>query len=250
MSAASLRSASGCSSGAARERWSAGELRRHARLRTRAGSYGAGRRFGRVLAIRRAPSRPRAWCRVTRRFNVGGIFASGMYEIDDYAGARDLDDAARLLRLGNNVTRPAAQARRPVQRAADGARRLERDRRRSLHRRLDARTCNFFRSIELTKRMLFFILLLVVAVAAFNIVSTLVMAVKDKRPDIAILRTLGARPRSILANLRHAGHRHRFCRARSRACARRAARGQLGVARARARSAARTCISWMRACTS
>ena len=58
---------------------------------------------------------------------------------------------------------------------------------------------NFFRSIELTKRMMFFILLLVVAVAAFNIVSTLVMAVKDKQPDIAILRTLGARPRSILA---------------------------------------------------
>jgi lipoprotein-releasing system permease protein len=61
------------------------------------------------------------------------------------------------------------------------------------------RHANFFRSIELTKRMLFFILLLVVAVAAFNIVSTLVMAVKDKQPDIAILRTLGARPGSVLA---------------------------------------------------
>src|ERR671911_2077447 len=61
------------------------------------------------------------------------------------------------------------------------------------------RHANFFRSIELTKRLLFFILLLVVAVAAFNIVSTLVMAVKDKQPDIAILRTLGARPAGILA---------------------------------------------------
>jgi hypothetical protein len=61
------------------------------------------------------------------------------------------------------------------------------------------RNANFFRSIELTKRMMFFILLLVVAVAAFNIVSTLVMAVKDKQPDIAILRTIGARPASILA---------------------------------------------------
>ena len=47
--------------------------------------------------------------------------------------------------------------------------------------------------------MMFFILLLVVAVAAFNIVSTLVMAVKDKQPDIAILRTIGARPASVLA---------------------------------------------------
>jgi lipoprotein-releasing system permease protein len=61
------------------------------------------------------------------------------------------------------------------------------------------RNANFFRSIELTKRMMFFILLLVVAVAAFNIVSTLVMAVKDKQPDIAILRTIGARPASVLA---------------------------------------------------
>jgi lipoprotein-releasing system permease protein len=57
---------------------------------------------------------------------------------------------------------------------------------------------NFFRSIEITKSMLFVILLLVVAVAAFNIVATLVMVVKDKRADIAILRTLGAGPRNIL----------------------------------------------------
>ena len=58
---------------------------------------------------------------------------------------------------------------------------------------------NFFRSIELTKSMLFLILLLIVAVAAFNIVATLVMIVKDKQADIAILRTLGAGPRNILA---------------------------------------------------
>jgi lipoprotein-releasing system permease protein len=58
---------------------------------------------------------------------------------------------------------------------------------------------NFFRSIQLTKSLLFLILLLVVAVAAFNIVSTLVMVVKDKRSDIAILRTLGTTPRSVQA---------------------------------------------------
>src|ERR1700682_2858419 len=57
---------------------------------------------------------------------------------------------------------------------------------------------NFFRSISITKRMLFFILSLMVAVAAFNIVSTMVMVVKDKRRDIAILRTFGSSPRSIL----------------------------------------------------
>jgi lipoprotein-releasing system permease protein len=58
---------------------------------------------------------------------------------------------------------------------------------------------NFFRSIQLTKSALFIILLLVVGVAAFNIISTLVMVVKDKRSDIAILRTVGASPRSVLA---------------------------------------------------
>jgi lipoprotein-releasing system permease protein len=56
----------------------------------------------------------------------------------------------------------------------------------------------FFQSIALQKRLFFFILLLVVIVAAFNIVSTLVMVVKDKQADIAILRTLGATPRSVL----------------------------------------------------
>jgi lipoprotein-releasing system permease protein len=57
---------------------------------------------------------------------------------------------------------------------------------------------NFFRSIQLTKSVLFIILLLVIGVAAFNIVSTLVMVVKDKRSDIAILRTVGITPRAIV----------------------------------------------------
>ena len=57
---------------------------------------------------------------------------------------------------------------------------------------------NFFRSIQVTKSIMFFVLLLVVAVAAFNIISTLVMVVKEKRADIAILRTLGASPRDML----------------------------------------------------
>ena len=65
--------------------------------------------------------------------------------------------------------------------------------------------------------MMFFILLLVVAVAAFNIVSTLVMAVKDKRPDIAILRTIGAAPRSVARGVRDAGHGDRARSARSAA---------------------------------
>jgi lipoprotein-releasing system permease protein len=57
---------------------------------------------------------------------------------------------------------------------------------------------NFFRAVRMEKRVMFVILTLIVAVAAFNIVSTLVMAVTDKRADIAILRTLGASPSSIM----------------------------------------------------
>src|SRR5437899_10354316 len=57
---------------------------------------------------------------------------------------------------------------------------------------------NYFRAVQIEKTMMFIILLLIVAVAAFNIVSTLVMAVTDKQADIAILRTLGASPASIL----------------------------------------------------
>jgi lipoprotein-releasing system permease protein len=57
---------------------------------------------------------------------------------------------------------------------------------------------NFFQAVQIEKRMMFIILTLIVAVAAFNIVSTLVMAVTDKQADIAILRTLGASPRSIM----------------------------------------------------
>jgi lipoprotein-releasing system permease protein len=57
---------------------------------------------------------------------------------------------------------------------------------------------NFFRAVEIEKRVMFIILTLIVAVAAFNIVSTLVMLVTDKQADIAILRTLGASPRSII----------------------------------------------------
>jgi lipoprotein-releasing system permease protein len=134
-----------------------------------------------------------------RRFTVSGIFYSGMYEIDNGLALTSLADAQRVFRLGDRVTGIrlamhdpylAPQASRDVARALGGGFWVE---------DWTQRQANFFRSIELTKRMMFFILLLVVAVAAFNIVSTLVMAVKDKQPDIAILRTLGARPSSVLA---------------------------------------------------
>jgi lipoprotein-releasing system permease protein len=152
-----------------------------------------------VLAIAHGSVTPAGVVPRLRRFEVEGVFASGMYEIDRTLALVHLQDAARLFRLGDRVTglrlemhdpwRAPMVAREVARALGDGP-------------YVDDwtnRHANFFRSIELTKRMMFFILLLVVAVAAFNIVSTLVMAVKDKRPDIAILRTIGAAPRSVLA---------------------------------------------------
>jgi len=134
----------------------------------------------------------------TRRFLVVGIFAAGMYEYDRNFAYLHLDDAARLYRLGDAVSgvrlrlHDLFEAPRIAHTIAVelGTGPYVNDWTRSHE--------NFFRSIALTKRVLFFILLLVVVVAAFNIISTLVMVVKDKQSDIAILRTLGATPRSIL----------------------------------------------------
>jgi len=134
-----------------------------------------------------------------RRFRVAGIFHSGMYEYDRGLALVRLEDAARVYQLGDAVT-----GVRLALKDAFLAPRIVRDLAVDLGggyyvsdwTRVHS---NFFRSIEITKSMLFVILLLVVAVAAFNIVAALVMVVKDKRSDIAILRTLGAGPRSILA---------------------------------------------------
>ena len=152
-----------------------------------------------VAAIAQGTVTPAGVVPRMRRFTVAGVFYSGMYEIDNGLALVNLGDAGRLFRTGEDVSGlrlkvsdplRAPSVAREVARGMDGGFLVE---------DWTQRHANFFRSIELTKRMMFFILLLVVAVAAFNIVSTLVMAVKDKQPDIAILRTLGARPGSVLA---------------------------------------------------
>ena len=94
---------------------------------------------------------------------------------------------------------------------------------------------NFFRSISITKRILFFILSLMVAVAAFNIVSTMVMVVKDKRRDIAILRTFGASPRGILSVFVVQGSLIGLLGISGGRAARRRGRGQSAAAGARSR---------------
>jgi lipoprotein-releasing system permease protein len=133
-----------------------------------------------------------------RRFTVAGLFRSGMYEYDRGLALLNVQDAARLLRLGDAMTGVRLQLADPL--AAP-----------SLVRELALQLgggyyvsdwtrvhSNFFRSIQMTKSMLFVILSMIVAIAAFNIVATLVMVVKEKEGDIAILRTLGAGPGNIL----------------------------------------------------
>ena len=133
-----------------------------------------------------------------RAFEVAGILAIGMYEYDRRIAIVAMQDAAKLLRMGDDVTGIRLKvadlyaAPRVVHAAAV-----------AIGGDVEVQDwtqehANFFRSISITKRILFFILSLMVAVAAFNIVSTMVMVVKDKRRDIAILRTFGASPRSIL----------------------------------------------------
>ncbi len=134
-----------------------------------------------------------------RRFRIAGTFHSGMYEYDRALALINLSDAARLYQFGDKVSGVRLALRDPFQ-----APRLVRDLAVSLGGGYyvsdwTRNHANFFRSIEITKSMLFVILLLVVAVAAFNIVAALVMVVKEKRGDIAILRTIGAAPRNVLA---------------------------------------------------
>ena len=144
-----------------------------------------------------------------RGFKVVGTFASGMYEFDRNLAYIHMADAAKLYRMGDQVT--GLRLKLDDMFAAP---RVVRDLALSLGGGyyIDDWTrkhANFFRAIQLTKTVLFFILLLVVAVAAFNIISTLVMVVKDKQSDIAILRTVGATPRSILSIFVTQGTAHR-----------------------------------------
>jgi lipoprotein-releasing system permease protein len=134
----------------------------------------------------------------TKRFSVTGIYRVGMYEFDRRLAFIHLADAQKLFRKGNKVS-GIRLAVNDIYAAPAIVREVALDSGGGvLVSDWTRRHVNFFRSIQITKSILFVILLLVVAVAAFNIVSTLVMVVKDKQSDIAILRTVGANPSSIL----------------------------------------------------
>ena len=134
-----------------------------------------------------------------KRFTVVGIFSVGMYEYDSALALMHLEDAATLYRLDGGVSglrlklddmfRAPAVGRALAQELPAGFRVIDWTRQHS----------NFFRAVKMEKTVMFVILFLIVAVAAFNLVSTLVMMVTDKRSDIAILRTLGSSPASIMA---------------------------------------------------
>ncbi len=133
-----------------------------------------------------------------KQFKVVGLFQIGMYEYDAGLALIHMDDAARLYRMGDNVS----GLRLKLDDLFDAPEMAVK-----LGQNLQGnyfitdwtqQHANFFKAVQMEKRVMFIILTLIVAVAAFNIVSTLVMAVTDKRADIAIMRTFGASPRSIM----------------------------------------------------
>jgi lipoprotein-releasing system permease protein len=132
-----------------------------------------------------------------KQMTVVGTFEAGHYEYDNGLVLMHLDDAARLFRVGGPTGVQLKLS--DQQQARTVAEELQVSLGRSVWVRDWTRTNrNWFEAVKIEKTMMFIILTLIVAVAAFNLVSTLVMTVTDKRADIAILRTLGASPRSIM----------------------------------------------------
>lgn len=132
-----------------------------------------------------------------KTFTVAGTFDSGHYEYDSSLALVALDDAARLFRTGGATGVQLRLADVHAARAVAGQLAA------ALPAELSVRDWTrtnrqWFDAVQVEKRLMFIILTLIIAVAAFNLVSTLVMTVTDKRADIAILRTLGASPRSIM----------------------------------------------------
>lgn len=133
-----------------------------------------------------------------KQFRVVGVFRIDMHEYDSGLALIQVNDAQRLFRLGDDVSGLRLRLSDVML-----APKVKHDLIYGL--RADAfvsdwtqQHANYFRAVQIEKRMMFIILTLIIAVAAFNLVSTLVMTVTDKTADIAILRTLGASPGSIL----------------------------------------------------
>jgi len=151
-----------------------------------------------TLVTPQAMSTPAGILPRLKRFTVAGMFEVGHNEYDTAMSFINIQDAAKLFRMGDNVTGirikiqdlfKAPIVRRNLARTLPGLYWLS---------DWTLEHANFFRAVNIEKHMMFIILMLIVFVAAFNLMSSLVMVVTDKQADIAILRTLGAKPRSIM----------------------------------------------------
>jgi len=133
-----------------------------------------------------------------KQFTVVGLFEAGIADADSALALVHLQDAQALYQLGTDVTGVRLKLD-DIFAARQVARELMVDLPQDVYASDWTRThANFFRAVEIEKRMMFIILTLIILVAAINIISTLVVAVTDKQADIAILRTLGARPASVM----------------------------------------------------
>jgi len=134
-----------------------------------------------------------------KRFDVVGIFDAGMYEYDRGLALIHVADAGKLFQLPDGAVSGVRLKLRDLFQAPRLAAALSEQLPDGyLARDWTQDHASFFRAVQIEKTAMFVILTLIVAVAAFNIVSALVMVVTDKQSDIAILRTLGATPRSIM----------------------------------------------------
>ena len=150
-----------------------------------------------TMLLAQAQTTPAGMLPRTRSFTVTGIFEAGHYEFDSALAFINLQDAERMerldgpsgLRLRIADMHQAPQVAQELKRSMSGELML---------RDWSKLNANWFAAVQTEKKMMFIILTLIIAVAAFNLVSTLVMTVTDKQADIAILRTLGSSPRSIM----------------------------------------------------
>ncbi|NDY94646.1 lipoprotein-releasing ABC transporter permease subunit [Wenzhouxiangella limi] len=134
-----------------------------------------------------------------RRFEVSGLFEAGVHEYDTALALIHYQDAQRLFRLGEDISGIRLKLDDMMR-----ARWIARDISAELPGLYQVRDwtqqhANFFRAVQTEKTVMFIILSLIIAVAAFNIISTLVMVVTDKQADIAILKTMGLTPRRVMA---------------------------------------------------
>ncbi|MCY4051140.1 MAG: lipoprotein-releasing ABC transporter permease subunit [Gammaproteobacteria bacterium] len=133
-----------------------------------------------------------------KRFTVVGLFEIDMYEYDSGIALVNIEDLQKVLGIDNAVSGVRLKLHN-----IDRARSLRSELQQALGNGFRIRDWtqehrNFFRALEIEKRVVFIVMMLIVAVAAFNLVSTLVMIVTDKQSDVAILRTLGMSPASIM----------------------------------------------------